>query len=130
MAATKLDTKFSKDIAEDLSLLNGLPNKINLEYIRNVQQLIMYRICEQRLIGRKTVSVEIPMLGMLTISTKDTITSNINIKPSDLVYSFEPTKQFNQCVAQAFNNEGFDLPEMLASKYGDRILKVYNDLLY
>ena len=130
MAATKLDTKFSKDIAEDLSLLNGLPNKINLEYIRNIQQLIMYRICEQRLIGRKTVSVEIPMLGMLTISTKDTVTSNINIKPSDLVYSFEPTKQFNQCVVQAFNNEGFDLPEMLASKYGDRILKVYNDLLY
>lgn len=130
MAATKLDTKFSKDIAEDLSLINGLPNKINLEYIRNVQQLIMYRICEQRLIGRKTVSVEIPMLGMLTISIKDTVTSDINIKPSDLVYSFEPTKQFNQCVAQAFNNEGFDLPEMLASKYGDRILKVYNDLLY
>lgn len=130
MAATKLDTKFSKDIAEDLSLINGLPNKINLEYIRNVQQLIMYRICEQRLIGRKTVSVEIPMLGMLTISTKDTVTSDINIKPSDLIYSFEPTKQFNQCVAQAFNNEGFDLPEMLASKYGDRILKVYNDLLY
>lgn len=122
------DTRFSKDIAEDLSLINGLPNKINLEYIKSVQQLIIYRICEQRLSGKKTVTIEIPNIGLLTINFEN-VKSELDIKPSNLKYSFEPTKGFSEDVARAFNNDGFELPEMLANKYGQRILNKYNELL-
>lgn len=122
------DTRFSKDIAEDLSLINGLPNKINLEYIRSVQQLIIYRICEQRLSGKKTISVEIPNIGLLTINFEN-VKSELDIKPNNLRYSFEPTKGFSEDVARAFNNDGFELPEMLANKYGQRILNKYSELL-
>ena len=122
------DTRFSKDIAEDLLLINGLPNKINLEYIKSVQQLIIYRICEQRLSGKKTVTIEIPNIGLLTINFEN-VKSELDIKPSNLKYSFEPTKGFSEDVARAFNNDGFELPEMLANKYGQRILNKYNELL-
>ncbi len=124
----KQDTRFSKDIAEDLSLINGLPNKINMEYIRNIQQLILYRICEQRLSGKKSISVEIPLIGLLTIYFEN-VKSELDIKLKDLKFIFEPTNSFGDDVVKAFNNEGFDLPELLANRYGERILKQYNELL-
>ena len=122
------DLKSSKDIAEDLSLINGLPNKINSDYIKNIQQLILYRLCEQRLSGKKDTSVEIPMIGTLSISISNPKADNLNIKSRDLTYSFKPYDIFSQDVIKILNNNDFDLPEMLANKYGDKILKAYNDL--
>lgn len=121
------DLKSFKTIAEDLSLINGLPNKINADYVRNIQQLIIYKICEQRLSGKKEVAVEIPLIGILTIRVSNSKAKDLDLKLKDLSFSFEPFGIFSEDVLKAFNNEGFDLPEMLANRYGDKILKVYNE---
>lgn len=123
------DTRSAKNIAEDLSLINGLPNKINLDYIKNIEQLLIYRICEQRLSGKKSVIIDLPLVGTLTISIRNDVKSELNLKPKDLVFEFNPLDSFSRDTARAFNNEGFELPEMIANRYGDRILKVYNEFL-
>lgn len=123
-----LELKSSRDMAEDLSLINGLPNKINLDYIKNIQQLILYRISEARLGGKKDIDVDIPLLGVLSIRVSNPKANESNFKIKDLSYTFKPYDMFSKDLIKVFNNEGFDLPEMLANKYGDKILKIYNDL--
>ena len=122
------DLKSLKDISEDLSLINGLPNKINSDYIKNIQQLILYRAYEQRLSGKKHIELDIPMIGILFIDISNPKANELNFKQKDISYSFKPYDLFSQDILRVLNNEGIDLPELLANKYGERILKAYNEL--
>lgn len=121
------DIKSFKEIADDLSLINGLPNKINSDYIKNIQQLILYRISEQRLSGKNNIIIDIPIIGTINVSISNPKADMLNLKPKDLSYEFKPSDIFLQDFIKILNNEGFELPEMLANKYGERILKAYND---
>ena len=74
MANTKIKSgisnKRARITANDLSLLNGISEKINEEYLKNIREIISYNIAEQVRDGHDVVNIDIPYIGELTISRK------------------------------------------------------------
>ena len=90
MANTKIKSgisnKRARITANDLSLLNGISEKINEEYLKNIREIISYNIAEQVRDGHDIVNIDIPYIGELTISRK-TLDNTKYI--NGLAYKFE-----------------------------------------
>lgn len=128
MSLNKSITELRKQVkksAEDLTLLNGLSNKINSEYIMTMSQIFLFYLCEQFNTGLETASIDIPMVGRLIVSVEQLE----NVENPEFSYKFEPYEQFNTSVIEAYNNGTIDLPEVLLDKYSKKIVSIYDDLL-
>lgn len=128
MSITKSLTELKKQVkksAEDLTLLNGLPNKVNSEFVMNLSQIYLFYLCEQFNTGAETATVDIPMVGKLIISL-DQLDS---LEAPKFSYKFEPYEFFNNNIIEAYNNGTIDLPEVILDKYSKKIVSIYDDIL-
>lgn len=117
----------AKMSAHDLSLLNGVSEKINSEFLKNLRDIMVYASAEMIRDGADTVSVNYPYIGAITIArTNNRRGSN---STSDLVYSFTPSKTFDKNMKQAFDEGYSEIPSMLADKYGAKLLSTYQKFL-
>lgn len=133
MDNTKQKLTFNQRIrltAEDLSLLNGVSVKINTEYLKNIQQLVMYNIAEAIRGGAEEVEVDLAYLGTIIIKRRLKSTTRKNNEPSyDYEYEFKPSVTFFKDLKLAFNEGQCKLPDLFADKYGKKLLKMYESFL-
>lgn len=124
----------AKDVSAELSQLSGLPYRQNLDYLRFIEKLVVYRIAEQVRENSHgndlpEVTVEIPLIGNLTI--KPIVfhkAHRLTDKPSlHFEYVFEPLSGFKKGILSAFLNKESDLPTEFAQKYGEKLSKLYEE---
>ena len=128
MSIAKSLTELKKQVkksAEDLTLLNGLSNKVNSEFVMNLSQIYLFYLCEQFNTGAETAVVDIPMVGKLIISLEQLD----GLDEPKFSYTFEPYDFFNANIIEAYNNGTIDLPEVILDKYSKKIVSIYDDLL-
>ena len=128
MSITKSLTELKKQVkksAEDLTLLNGLSNKVNSEFVMNLSQIYLFYLCEQFNTGAETAVVDIPMVGKLIVSLEQLD----GLDEPKFSYTFEPYNFFNANIVEAYNNGTIDLPEVILDKYSKKIVSIYDDLL-
>ena len=128
MSITKSLTELKKQVkksAEDLTLLNGLSNKVNSEFVMNLSQIYLFYLCEQFNTGVETAVVDIPMVGKLIVSLEQLD----GLDEPKFSYTFEPYDFFNANIIEAYNNGTIDLPEVILDKYSKKIVSIYDDLL-
>lgn len=113
--------------AHDLSLLNGVSEKINSEFLKNLRDVMVYAAAEMVRDGAGSVSVDYPFVGSLTISRSTS--KKGNTCPGDLYYSFTPAKTFDKNMRLAFDEGYSEIPSMLADKYGAKLLSTYQKFL-
>jgi hypothetical protein len=125
----------SKVLAEELQTLTGLPYKQNLDYIRFMEKLLMYRVTEQvcentNEYGDKPVTkIEIPLLGTLTI--KPVLfhkTHRLTEKPSlHFEYEFQPLSGFKKHLCDAYISHECSLPTEFAEMYGQKLNTIFKE---
>lgn len=116
--------------AEDLSMLNGVSVKVNTEYLKNLQQLVMYNVAEAIRNGAEEVEVDLAYLGTIIIKRQLKSTTRKNNEPSyDYEYDFKPSVTFFKDLKLAFNEGYCKLPDLFADKYGKKLLKMYESFL-
>lgn len=128
MSIAKSLTELKKQVkksAEDLTLLNGLSNKVNSEFVMNLSQIYLFYLCEQFNTGTETAVVDIPMVGKLIVSLEQLD----GLDEPKFSYTFEPYNFFNANIVEAYNNGTIDLPEVILDKYSKKIVSIYDDLL-
>ena len=128
MSMAKSLTELKKQVkksAEDLTLLNGLSNKVNSEFVMNLSQIYLFYLCEQFNTGAETAVVDIPMVGKLIVSLEQLD----GLDEPKFSYTFEPYDFFNANIIEAYNNGTIDLPEVILDKYSKKIVAIYDDLL-
>ena len=128
MSIAKSLTELKKQVkksAEDLTLLNGLSNKVNSEFVMNLSQIYLFYLCEQFNTGAETAVVDIPMVGKLIVSLEQLD----GLDEPKFSYTFEPYDFFNSNIIEAYNNGTIDLPEVILDKYSKKIVAIYDDLL-
>ena len=128
MSIAKSLTELKKQVkksAEDLTLLNGLSNKVNSEFVMNLSQIYLFYLCEQFNTGAETAVVDIPMVGKLIVSLEQLD----GLDEPKFSYTFEPYDFFNTNIIEAYNNGTIDLPEVILDKYSKKIVAIYDDLL-
>lgn len=128
MSIPKSLTELKKQVkksAEDLTLLNGLSNKVNSEFVMNLSQIYLFYLCEQFNTGAETAVVDIPMVGKLIVSLEQLD----SLDEPKFSYTFEPYDFFNANIIEAYNNGTIDLPEVILDKYSKKIVSIYDDLL-
>ena len=128
MSIAKSLTELKKQVkksAEDLTLLNGLSNKVNSEFVMNLSQIYLFYLCEQFNTGAETAVVDIPMVGKLIVSLEQLD----GLDEPKFSYTFEPYNFFNANIVEAYNNGTIDLPEVILDKYSKKIVSIYDDLL-
>ena len=128
MSITKSLTELKKQVkksAEDLTLLNGLSNKVNSEFVMNLSQIYLFYLCEQFNTGAETAVVDIPMVGKLIVSLEQLD----GLDEPKFSYTFEPYDFFYANIIEAYNNGTIDLPEVILDKYSKKIVSIYDDLL-
>lgn len=128
MSIAKSLTELKKQVkksAEDLTLLNGLSNKVNSEFVMNLSQIYLFYLCEQFNTGAETAVVDIPMVGKLIVSLEQLD----GLDEPKFSYTFEPYDFFNVNIIEAYNNGTIDLPEVILDKYSKKIVSIYDDLL-
>lgn len=128
MSIAKSLTELKKQVkksAEDLTLLNGLSNKVNSEFVMNLSQIYLFYLCEQFNTGAETAVVDIPMVGKLIVSLEQLD----GLDEPKFSYTFEPYDFFNANIIGAYNNGTIDLPEVILDKYSKKIVSIYDDLL-
>ena len=128
-----LSTTEAKDMAKELEVLTGLPYKQNLDYLRFIEMLISYRLSEQLLSCdnklKKTCSVEIPLIGVLTITPKifhknHHLTDKFSLH---FDFKFTPTSAFKKSILTAYQTGECELPLEFSKKYGQYLSDVYED---
>ena len=127
MSITKSLTELKKQVkksSEDLTLLNGLSNKVNSEFIMNLSQIYLFYLCEQFNTGKETATIDIPMVGKLIVALE-----TLEGETPEFTYKFEPYDYFNSAIIEAYNNGTIDLPDVLLDKYSKKIVSIYDDLL-
>jgi vacuolar-type H+-ATPase subunit D/Vma8 len=128
MSINKSLTELKKQVkksAEDLTLLNGLSNKVNSEFVMNLSQIYLFYLCEQFNTGLETAHIDIPMVGRLSVS----IEQIDGVEIPEFSYKFEPYEYFSSGIVEAYNNGTIDLPDVLLDKYSKKIIAIYDDLL-
>ena len=130
-------SKEAKSIAEELEQLGGKPYKYNFDYLRLIELLLAYRITEQICsfskdtpLEEKIVTVEIPLIGDLTISPqKFHAKHRLTDEPSvHFDFTFKPSSGFKSDMVKAYASNESALPEVLANIYGDRLNYLYKRL--
>lgn len=133
MARSKGDvyTEEAGEIAKELTTFNGIPKNVNLNYLRNIEALIVYRVAEQIATGKESpISVEIPLIGTLEITNTVYHTHHYRTgNASNLMsFKFTPTYCFSSHLKKAFATGECNLPEIFADKFGELMAEKYKSL--
>lgn len=120
----------AKLTAQDLSLLNGVSEKINTEYLKNLEQILVYNVAELVRNGAEEIEVDFPFVGTICIRRRLQNTTKKSDGPSySFSFGFRPGITFAKSIQAAFENGTSDLPDMLADKYGKKLLNMYEKFL-
>lgn len=128
-----LCSKEAKVYSEELETLTGLPYRQNLDYIRFLERLFVYRIVEQ-ICSKSTedepnpiTTIEIPLVGKLII--KPVLfhkTHRLTNKSSlHFEYEFEPLSGFKKHLCDAYIYRDCVLPNEFAEMYGQKLTDIY-----
>ena len=124
----------AKNFADEITTLSGLSYKQNLEYLRLIEQLIVYRINEQvrsqnGVEDLTPVTVEIPLIGTLSIQPVIFHKSHrLTDKPSyHFEFDFEPLSGFKKHILDAYTLNECELPTNFAKLYGQQLADLYKD---
>jgi hypothetical protein len=127
----------AKTISKELEQLSGKPYKNNFDYLRLIELLIVYRVAERICefpedadIEDKDVTVEIPLIGNLTISPRKFHAQHrLTNEPSlHFNFRFEPLSCFKSDLLKAYSEKSTDLTTMAANLYSERLKELYNRL--
>lgn len=130
-----LCSKESKSFSEEIALLSDLPYKQNLDYLRLIEELIVYRIAEQVRESKcednqnPAVVIEIPLIGNLTIKPVIFHKSHrLTDKPSiHFEYTFKPLSGFKKHVLEVYTTGECELPTKFAKQYGQKLVSLYKE---
>lgn len=139
MARSKgsLSSEEAKTMAKELEQLEDTDYKYNFNYLRLIELLICYRITEAILaypedtpIEEKTVTVEIPLLGDLTISPKVFHSQHrlTNEHSLHIDFSFNPTSGFKSDIIRSYTNKETPLTDIFSDLYAERLKDLYEKL--
>ena len=127
----------AKTISKELGQLSGRPYKNNFDYLRLIELLIVYRVAERICefpedadIEDKEVTVEIPLIGNITISPRKFHAQHrLTNEPSlHFNFHFEPLSCFKSDLLKAYSEKSTDLTTMAANLYSERLKELYNRL--
>ena len=128
-----LCSKEAKVYADELTTLTGLPYKQNLDYLRFLERLLVYRITEQicnenaKEEDLPITTVELPLLGKLII--KPILfhkTHRLTNKSSlHFEFEFEPLSGFKKHLCDAYTIKECQLPTDFADMYGEKLSDIY-----
>lgn len=127
----------AKTVSRELEQFSGQPYKYNFDYLRLIELLIIYRVAESICsfpdsadIEDKVVTVEIPLLGNLTIlPRKFHAQHRLTNEPSlHFDFKFEPLSCFKSDLIKAYVEKETDLTTMLSNLYGERLKELYSRL--
>lgn len=130
-----LCSKEAKNFADEITTLSGMPYRQNLDYLRLIEKLLVYRITEQvrnntsQGVEMPSVEVELPLLGILTIKPVVFHKSHrLTDKPSlHFEYDFKPLSGFKKHILTAYLTNECDLPTEFAKDYGKRLADIYRE---
>lgn len=124
----------AKDFAQEITTLSGLPYKQNLDYLRLIEKLLIYRLVEQvRELSTDTelpsTIVEIPLVGNLIIKPVVFHKSHrLTDKPSlHFEYEFEPLSGFKRHLMDAYITKECELPMDFSKSYGQHLANIYKN---
>lgn len=125
----------SKTLAEELETLTGLPYKQNLDYIRFMERLLIYRVTEQvceksaEFDCKPITEVELPLIGKLIIKPVTFHkTHRLTEKPSlHFEYEFVPLSGFKKHLCDAYMYQECALPTEFAEMYGQKLNKMFEE---
>ena len=132
-----LCSREAKNFAEEITEVSGLPYRQNLDYLRLIEQLMIYRVTETvRELSedegdKPIVSVELPLIGKLVIKPIIFHKSHrLTDKPSlHFEYEFEPHSGFKKHLCDAYIIGECELPTEFAELYGKKLSDIYNNLV-
>lgn len=130
-----LCSKEAKRFADEIATLSNLPYRQNLDYLRLIEKLLVYRITEQvrdstsQGIDMPSVEVELPLIGVLVIKPVVFHKSHrLTDKPSlHFEYDFKPLSGFKKHILNAYLTKECDLPTEFAKEYGQRLADIYRE---
>lgn len=128
----------AKEIAQQIEAILGTKYKYNFDMLRLVELLICYRIVQEldkidksgieddESCGR-SVTVEIPLIGNLTITSSEFHSRHgiTNSPSTHFEFEFKPSSGFKTDVAKAFNDKDSGIGDTLATIYSDRLTELY-----
>ena len=125
----------AKDMAEEISIVSGLPYRQNLDYLRFIEKLLAYRVTEQvRELSTEEepmplVDIEIPLLGVLKIKPIIFHKSHRLTNTPSLHFDFEfiPLSGFKRHLLDAYITKECELPTDFAKEYGQKLADIYKE---
>lgn len=130
-------SKEAKQIARELEALEETKFRHNFDYLRLIEVLLCYRIAEavcdfdeDTPIEEKAVTVEIPLIGDLTISpSKFHAQHRLTNEPSvHFSFDFTPSSGFKADIVKAYMQKESPMTEIFSNIYGDRLKDLYERL--
>lgn len=130
-------SKETKSFARELEILGGNKFRDNFDYMRLIELLICYRVAEavcefdeDTNIEDKSVTVEIPLIGDLTIKPSVFHAQHrLTNEPSfHLDFEFEPSSGFNADIRKAYTENSTAITDIFSNLYGDRLKSLYERL--
>ena len=130
-------SKEAKSISHELEMLCGSGFKYNFDLLRLIELLICQRVAEtvcefdeSASIEDKCVTVEIPLIGDLTIKPSVFHAQHrLTNEPSfHLDFEFTPSSGFNADVRKAYTENSTELTNIFSNLYGDRLKSLYERL--
>lgn len=130
----------AKCFADEITTISGLPYKQNLDYLRLIEKLIIYRVvesvretCTSNEITSNTnlppVQIELPLIGILTV--KPVIfheQHRLTNKPSlHFEYVFEPLSGFKRHLMDAYLTRECEIPMEFSNMYGQKLVDLYKE---
>ena len=127
----------AKEISHQMETILGTKYKYNFDILRIVELLICHKIVQEldRLNNdenadpdNRSVTVEIPLIGSLTITPSEFHSRHgITNEPSThFEFDFKPTSGFKSDVARAFNDMDSGIGDVFAQIYSDRLKELYD----
>ena len=125
----------AKVYADELATLTGLPYRQNLDYIRFLEKLLVYRVtesvCENATAedDKPITTVEIPLIGKLIIKPVTFHkTHRLTDRPSlHFKYEFEPLSGFKKHICDAYLYKECQLPTEFAEMYGQKLSDIFEE---
>ena len=136
MARSKgsLSSDEAKIMAKELESLGDTTFKYNFDYLRMIELLLCYRITESILdypedtpFENREVTVEIPLIGDLTISPKVFHSQHrlTNEQSLHFDFTFSPSSGFKSDLIRAYTDKDTPLTDIFSKLYGDRLKDLY-----
>ena len=126
-----------KTYSKDIENITTVPEYINLQYLRLIENLVCQRICEQVLENKKEcitdnpVTVEIPLIGNLTITPVNWHKSHLGTGKSSLHFDFdfEPLPTFKKHIQSIYTTDNCELISLLSEQYSKILVNNYSKFM-